>query len=566
MRLLAGLLLLASTTLSFSAETFFVTQAGAGSQDGTAIGDAWSVVNFENGGNWGAASGKIGAGDTVCFSGAITTEAIDIFGSGTDGTPISIDGKCDGITAATFTWAGNSNGININGDDYIHLNNITVADSEGRAIKITDSTGIVILSPDITVTNLKGIQISGTVGTVEVSGPDCTLTSNETWTDGNSKHGDAEGVTMDKGHTVTNLSVHGCEFVDWGHSAIKVNGNFTTVTVYENLFHYVANIPYGRAIGIFPQGGTDNGDYVYFFRNKLDGLRVASKILARNTFVYNNYITDITNRCFAADDTGCVLEYEVGGTDAQKEKNFATGRGWSIQSNNDTFIITENLVANNTFDGVNEQCFKNAVDPTEHTTISNSFFVINNVFLNCGRLNVFSDSPPGSNDSELDGKTSIQYDNWATDAGVFNNNSFFAEESDDMGAIDGTGDKYSVANINADAYVTNWSGDSNISTDPGITSGGFPDLITDNVVDAGATISAISDPHNVLPATGQISYGIDETSVWPDAVVTKQQEGTWDIGAFPFVNPVPPGITPVEDNFQWVICNDGTIRPLESCP
>ncbi len=78
-----------------SAENHYVTQNGAGSMDGTTLGDAWPVADFNNGANWNSAANtddkKIGPGDAVYFSGTITDE-VSPAGSGTSNAYITLDG------------------------------------------------------------------------------------------------------------------------------------------------------------------------------------------------------------------------------------------------------------------------------------------------------------------------------------------------------------------------------------------------------------------------------------------------------------------------------------------
>jgi len=77
--------------LSFSAqaEDLYFTQNGAGSADGSSIGNAWSLASANTAGNWGSGAGKVSAGDTLHVSGTITNPLV-IAGSGTVGNLITI--------------------------------------------------------------------------------------------------------------------------------------------------------------------------------------------------------------------------------------------------------------------------------------------------------------------------------------------------------------------------------------------------------------------------------------------------------------------------------------------
>ena len=87
-----------------AANTYYVTQNGSGARDGKSLAGAWSVSNFNNPANWSASDNadKIDPGDTVYFSGTITT-AIIVQGSGTSGNYITLDGyqagDCDPINS-----------------------------------------------------------------------------------------------------------------------------------------------------------------------------------------------------------------------------------------------------------------------------------------------------------------------------------------------------------------------------------------------------------------------------------------------------------------------------------
>jgi len=70
--------------------TYYVTQSGAGTQDGT-LGNEWSVTNVNNVSNWSATpgtAGKISPGDTVTLTGTFTSQIV-IAGSGTSGNLIT---------------------------------------------------------------------------------------------------------------------------------------------------------------------------------------------------------------------------------------------------------------------------------------------------------------------------------------------------------------------------------------------------------------------------------------------------------------------------------------------
>ena len=109
------------------ADTWYVTQAGDGNTDGTDIDNAWSVAQFNNSAQW-AGSGNIDPGDTVYFSGTITTRLLPQ-GSGYLGHTITLDGyaagDCDPINSVCSSSAilsGANAGLRIaTGQDYLTI-------------------------------------------------------------------------------------------------------------------------------------------------------------------------------------------------------------------------------------------------------------------------------------------------------------------------------------------------------------------------------------------------------------------------------------------------------------
>jgi hypothetical protein len=80
------------TDAGLSAASYFVTQSGAGSHNGTSLANAWSVANYN-------ASGSPTGGDTVTFSGAITSTVIP----GTSGAGNGVGRLTLDFSGATLT-------------------------------------------------------------------------------------------------------------------------------------------------------------------------------------------------------------------------------------------------------------------------------------------------------------------------------------------------------------------------------------------------------------------------------------------------------------------------------
>lgn len=83
--------------------TWNSSNCGAGCSDEAAANTCMTLANFNDSGSWGSGSNKINAGDTVYFYGSITSNDIEIKGSGTSGNPITLDGyeggDCDPINS-----------------------------------------------------------------------------------------------------------------------------------------------------------------------------------------------------------------------------------------------------------------------------------------------------------------------------------------------------------------------------------------------------------------------------------------------------------------------------------
>lgn len=88
-----------------AAQTYYVIESGAGAMSGKSLANAWRVSDFNSSSNWDTSENvdKIDPGDTVFFSGTITSE-IKIAGDGSASGTITLDGyeagDCNMITAS----------------------------------------------------------------------------------------------------------------------------------------------------------------------------------------------------------------------------------------------------------------------------------------------------------------------------------------------------------------------------------------------------------------------------------------------------------------------------------
>ena len=119
--------LLLSSLAYAGSNTYYVTQNGNGAKNGQSLGNAWSASDFNNSANWSATdnSNKIDPGDTVYFSGTITTR-LTPKGSGSAGNTIVLDGyqagdcdPIDSVCSSSVLLSGSSAGMTIINNDYL---------------------------------------------------------------------------------------------------------------------------------------------------------------------------------------------------------------------------------------------------------------------------------------------------------------------------------------------------------------------------------------------------------------------------------------------------------------
>ena len=113
----------------------WVSQSGAGAQDGTTQAKARPLSYYGNVLNWGGGGTKIDPGDTVCLTGTITG-ALTPQGSGSAGNVITIDGT--NATLSTGT------GASISSKSYLTFDHLTWANGMTDSIDLTSSSNITI--------------------------------------------------------------------------------------------------------------------------------------------------------------------------------------------------------------------------------------------------------------------------------------------------------------------------------------------------------------------------------------------------------------------------------------
>ncbi len=115
-------------SLTFAAaQSYHVTQKGAGYQNGKSLKNAWSVEDFNSSANWSTIddTSKIDPGDSVYFYGTISKQ-IEPQGSGTSNNYITLDGDSSIVTIPANSLDGTSGSINIENKSYIKIKNFTI--------------------------------------------------------------------------------------------------------------------------------------------------------------------------------------------------------------------------------------------------------------------------------------------------------------------------------------------------------------------------------------------------------------------------------------------------------
>lgn len=285
------------------ATQFFVTQSGAGSNNGTSLGNAWSVATFNS-------SETAGAGDTVSVSGAITTALVPRSG-GSSGNPVTVsisgadftssawassgaivldnlsnvtlDGGSTGVIENTANGTGlanqvNSTGVSCGQAANIIVQNLTVRNLYVRTL-ISDTTGAGTgvftfwsggtAATNVAVTNCIFHDMEN--GAYFDYGPSasgytvsfCTA-YNCNWGGGCGDHGNTS--------TMTGLSVHDNNFYSWAnwneaspslyhhngfYAFAESGGSIANVSIYNNMVGpgYSGN---GQTAGIFVSGNISN--------------------------------------------------------------------------------------------------------------------------------------------------------------------------------------------------------------------------------------------------------------------------------------------------------------------
>jgi len=121
----------------FAATTYFVTQGGAGSKNGSTLGNAWDMTSgstgINNSANWSSVAGtagKLSPDDTLSINGTITS-TLTVQNSGTSGHPITLQFASGASFSKAFWGATTSGAIVGTGKSFITIdgNNVGIIEA-----------------------------------------------------------------------------------------------------------------------------------------------------------------------------------------------------------------------------------------------------------------------------------------------------------------------------------------------------------------------------------------------------------------------------------------------------
>lgn len=357
-------------------QTYYITQSGAGLQDGTSLANAWSAVNFNDTANWSSTenTAKIDPGDTAILSGTFTSQ-LTVRQSGTSGNPITINGTDAVVNVGGGAQYGlllsRKNYINITGGTYKNATvaNIYVAQSNnvfisyanftdvGTGVKLYAGDGYDLKDVTIATSTFSDLSIHGILG--EVYG---------------GTTGGELGIVHDVyilGNTMTNIatSSNGMGIQIWGPTATLYPNGDKTGTL---------RAPYNIKI----EGNTINNT-----RKSAIGLTEGCLNSGWGTIIRNNRVTyagqsDVGNiNAFQLNscDNLLVEGNEISYTETSVTDGIGIILDWGNSDNDlltDGAIVRNNFIHNNTAQswGTGISAYK-----TTNSRIYNNISISNNV-------------------------------------------------------------------------------------------------------------------------------------------------------------------------------------------
>jgi len=197
--------------LSYGAPTsYYVTQTGAGSQNGKTLSDAWSVSAFNSTSKWSSVDdpAMIDPGDSVYFSGAFLSK-LYVQGSGKSGFFITLDGTDADLGYGGNYWGGGL--ITIDQKSYIKVQNFSI-DGNITSLPNTSSQGGIYIKSNSTTASQY----------IHVDNNEIQRTVNGVWYSGKVEN---LSITRNYFHDLNGSGVRGGNYKQYRPSYLKVGGS-----------------------------------------------------------------------------------------------------------------------------------------------------------------------------------------------------------------------------------------------------------------------------------------------------------------------------------------------------
>jgi hypothetical protein len=200
----------AAIATTAAANTWYVSESGSGSMNGTSATNAWPITAFNSGTHWSGAAGtagKISPGDTVHVLGAITS-SMSCAGSGAAGQIVTVEFESGSTMANRFFF---------NGKDYIRMTGMHMIDNYGTGAG----------SPIVTF------------------GTSSSTLSSYCQVDHMYSYGKKGSAFVQVGYC-SNVTVSDCTFVNFsGMGMTMSNRPCDRITIQNNIFETVKQLPAG---------------------------------------------------------------------------------------------------------------------------------------------------------------------------------------------------------------------------------------------------------------------------------------------------------------------------------
>ncbi len=364
------------------ANTWYVSQSGAGAMNGADVADAQSVAWIDNGSNWGNSPAQIASGDTIYLCGTITTtvsmlgnNVTVLFQPGASISPaashcltmqncggITIDGAGGGILQNTANGTGMASQTPVYGIMASGATNVTVKNLIIQNLYVHTNPS------DTTVDGSVGggVYANGFNGTLTVS--NCTF-SNVPWC-----------VNLQGPESVVNIQSN--SFVNYDHGVGMGMSGTVTITIASNIFGSTANWDTGSA-------DVYHHDGIHYFGSA----NISSMSICNNLFT-GNWGADNTAHIYLETQPSNVLLYD---------NVFLQYPGDYLNDGMAVAYGNNNQIYNNTFVGQSVNLSMGLTTGGSGTTVANNLFTSLNSFVASRGTgvtfnnNVYANIGPGGN-------------------------------------------------------------------------------------------------------------------------------------------------------------------------